>query len=98
MKKQLFIASLCHRGMLGGDLTADGNALTYRTAKLTVTRELRHLEMKYTDILAVTKDKAGVFPAVNIHMKNGKDYKFVVFLARKRLMDLVKSHGVNVIS
>ena len=54
--------------------------------------------MKYTDILAVTKDKAGVFPAVNIHMKNGKDYKFVVFLARKRLMDLVKSHGVNVIS
>ena len=29
-------------------------------------------------------------------MKDGKNYKFVIFFARKRFFELMKSRGVNV--
>ena len=96
MKKQLFIVSFCYRGMLGGDIIADENAITYKTGKLTIPAEFRNLEMKYADIAYVYRDKAGFLPAVSVHMKDGKNYKFVIFFARKRFFELMKSRGVNV--
>ena len=94
MKKQLFIVSFCYRGLLGGDIIADENAITYKTGKLTIPAEFRNLEMKYADIASVSRDKAG--PAVTVHMKDGKNYKFVIFFARNRFFELMKSRGVNV--
>ena len=36
MKKNLFIVSFCYHGLLGGDIIADDNAITYKTGKLTI--------------------------------------------------------------
>ena len=66
MKKQLFMVSFCYRGLLGGEIIADENAVTYRTGKLTIPAEYRNLEMKYTDIAYVYRDKAAFLPAVSI--------------------------------
>ena len=96
MKQQLFVVSFCYRGLLGGDIIADENAITYKTGKLTIPAEFRNLEMKYADIAYVYRDKAGFLPAVTVHMKDGKNYKFVIFFARNRFFELMKSRGVNV--
>ena len=94
MKKNLFIVSFCYHGLLGGDIIADDNAITYKTGKLTIPANLRNLEMKYTDIAGITEDRALFLPAVTIHMRSGESYKFVVFFARKRFCELLRSHGV----
>ena len=94
MKKNLFIVSFCYHGLLGGDIIADDNAITYKTGKLTIPARLRNLEMKYTDIAGITEDRALFLPAVTIHMRSGESYKFVVFFARRRFCELLRSHGV----
>ena len=96
MKKHLFIVSFCYHGLLGGDIIADDQAITYKTGKLTIPAEFRNLEMKYTDISYVYRDKATILPAISVHMKDGKNYKFVFFFSRKRFFELMKSKGVTV--
>ena len=96
MRKQLFIVSFCYHGMLGGDIIADEDAITYKAGKLTIKSEYRNLRMKYSDIAYVYRDKAALLPAVSIHMKSGKNYKFVIFFARKRFFELMRSKGVTV--
>ena len=96
MKKQLFMVSFCYRGLLGGKIIADENAVTYRTGKLTIPAEYRNLEMRYTDIAYVYSDKAAFLPAVSVHMKDGSNYKFVFFFGRKKFYELMKAHGVTV--
>ena len=44
--RQVFIASICREGVLGGGITADDEALTFRTGKVTVSPALRHLVLK----------------------------------------------------
>ena len=91
-----FIVSLCYNGLLGGTIIADENAITYKTGKLTIPSELRNLEMKYGDIASVSKDKALFLPAVSVHMKNGKRYKFAMFIGQANFFELMKSQGVIV--
>ena len=54
MKKYFFV-SLVKNGILGGDIVADSEAITYHTGKLTIPKEYRHLILKYEDICEVTK-------------------------------------------
>jgi hypothetical protein len=96
MKKQLFIVSFCYRGLPGGEIIADHQAVTYKTGKLTIPSEYRNLEMKYTDIAYVYRDKATFLPAISVHMKNGSNYKFVFFFGRKKFFELMKSQGIAV--
>ena len=96
MKKQMFIVSFCYHGLLGGEIIADENTVTYKTGKLTIPSEYRNLRMKYSDIGYVYRDKAGFLPAVSIHMKSGENYKFVFFFTRKKFFELIKSNGVTV--
>ena len=96
MKKQMFIVSFCCHGMLGGDIIADEDAITYKTGKLTIPSKYRNLRMKYSDIAYVYRDKAARLPAVSIHMKSCENYKFVFFLTRKKFFELMRSKGVKV--
>lgn len=94
MKKH-FIVSLIKNGILGGSLTADSQAITYHTGKLTVPPEYRHLVMKYEDISEVTKGWLFILPTVTVKMRNGKEYKFAVFFSRKRFVDTLTDMGMN---
>jgi hypothetical protein len=93
--KNYFIVSLVKNGILGGGMTADEQAITYHTGKLTVPQEYRHLVMRYEDIRDVTAGWLFVLPTVTVTKKNGDSYKFAVFFGGNRLLETLRAHGVN---
>ena len=88
--KKIFIASLCRNGILGGCIIADDESVTYKTGKVSVSPNLKNIEMKYGDIKGVSKDWLLCFPTVSAIMNNGETYRFIVF-RRKQFCDLLES-------
>ncbi len=80
--KKSFICSLCRGGILGGALYLDGSAVTYKTNKLTVDKAYRNLVLPLNEISELTW-KWLVFPVASFHMKNGAEYKFIIFNKRR---------------
>ncbi len=94
--KKLFLVSLCKNGILGGNIVADDEKITYHTGKLTVPEAYRNLEMRYNAITSVKKDGWLLFPTVTLQFKTGESYKFLVF-ARKRFLRTLNEMGVTAI-
>lgn len=76
--KKAFICSLCYKGLLGGGLYLDSETLTYKTNKLTVDKKLRNLVLPLNEIDEVAW-KQIVFPVATFRMKNGEEYKIMIF-------------------
>lgn len=76
--KKVFICSLVHNGILGGALYVDEQSITYRTNKLTVSKELRNLVLRISEIQDVTW-KWVVFPIATFHMLDQRNYKIIIF-------------------
>ena len=94
MKKYFFV-SLIKNGVLGGSIVADSEAITYHTGKVTVSREYRHLVMKYEDICEVSSEWLFVLPTVTVKMRNGNEYKFAIFFNRKHFVDTLIDMGIK---
>lgn len=73
-----FICSLCHKGILGGMLYLDKQAVVYRTNKLTVNEKYRKLVLPLKDVEEVTW-KWIIVPVATFQMKNGEAYKMIIF-------------------
>ena len=80
--KKSFMCSLCHNGILGGALYLDENSVTYKTNKLTVNKAYRNLVLPQNEIAELTW-KWVVFPVATFRMKNGVEYKFIIFNKRR---------------
>jgi hypothetical protein len=93
--KKYFVASLVKNGLIGGGISADSEAITYRTGKVTIPQEYRHLVMKYEDICEVSSEWLFVLPTVTVKMRNGNEYKFAIFFNRKRFVDTLIDMGVK---
>ena len=93
--KNYFIVSLIRNGILGGGMTADAEAITYHTGKVTVPAEFRRLVMKYSDIRQVETGRTLLMPTVTVKMQNGEEYKFAVFFGQKRLLEILREKGVQ---
>ena len=93
--KKYFVVSLVKNGILGGGIVADSEAITYHIGKVTIPQEYRHLVMKYEDICEVTMGWLSILPTVTVKMRNGKEYKFVVFFSRKRFVNNLRDMGVD---
>ena len=76
--KKSFMCSLCHKGILGGALYLDETSVTYKTNKLTVDKAYRNLVLSLDEIAELTW-KWIVFPVAIFRMKNGTEYKFIIF-------------------
>jgi len=87
--KPYFLASICKNGILGGGLIAEESALHYRTNKSTVPPEIRHIIMPYDHILSACPGWLLCFPTLSLTMKDGAQWKYVVF-GRRRLMKLLR--------
>ena len=94
--KRYFIVSLIKNGILGGVITADTEAITYHSGKLTIEQKYRHLVMRYKDIREVEAGWLFILPTVTVKMKKGEDHKFAVFFSRKRFIDTLKEMGADV--
>ena len=73
-----FVGSLCHNGILGGGLYLDSQSLTYRTNKLTVDKKYRNIVLPLQEIEEISW-KLILFPLATVSMKNGEQYKFIIF-------------------
>ena len=89
--KKYFIVSLVNHGILGGGIVVDSEAITYHSNKLTIPEKYKHLVMKYEDICEVTKGWLFILPMVIVRMKDGNEYKFVMFFSRKHFIDTIKT-------
>ena len=76
--KNVFICSLCHNGILGGGLYLTPQSVIYRTQKLTVTEKYKNLTLPLSEIKEISW-KCIVFPIATFHMKNGEEYKIIIF-------------------
>ena len=94
--KKYFIVSLIKNGILGSGMTAEAEAITYHTGKVTVPKEYRRLVMKYSDIRQVETGRTLLTPTVTVKMQNGEEYKFAVFFGQKRLLEILREKGVQV--
>ena len=96
MKTQHFMASLCWYGAQGGALKADDRGVIFAAQKLTLPDKLKKIKMPYNSIkLAVCRCALG-FPAVEITLDSGAEYKFIVF-GRERLLRILECHRVMVV-
>ena len=80
--RKTFICSLCHNGILGGALYLDEASVTYKTNKLTVDKAYSSLVLPLDEI-AELEWKRIVFPVAIFRMKNGAEYKFIIFNKRR---------------
>ena len=80
--KKSFICSLCYNGILGGVLYLDENSVAYKTNKLTVDKLYKNLVLPLDEIAEITW-KWVVFPVATFRMKNGVEYKFIIFNKRR---------------
>ena len=92
--REAFAASLCWYGAQGGGLYADDTGLVFRAQKLTLPDDLKRIAMAYSDIKLAVRCRSFVFPAVNILLENGREYKFIVF-DRKRLLKILGDKKVE---
>ena len=76
--KKVFLCSFCRGGILGGALYLDESSLTYKTNKLTVDKAYRNLVLQLDKIENLIWT-GGVFPIATFRMKNGEEYKFIIF-------------------
>ena len=90
-----FVVSLCKNGLIGGGITAEEDAITYHTGKVTVPKEIRRLVMKYEDIEGLTLGWLLFLPTVTVKLRGGAEYKFVVF-GRNRFVRTLVEMGVKV--
>ena len=76
--RKAFLCSLCHKGILGGGLYLDNQAVVYRTQKLTVSEKYRNLVLPLNEIKGISW-KWIVFPVATFYMKNGEYYEMIIF-------------------
>ena len=83
--KDAFIASLFHKGVLGGAICLQSDKVLYRTNKTHLQRNNPNLEIPYYRIKRVETGWAFCFPTVTLVMKGGPSYKFIIFNRRRFL-------------
>lgn len=84
--KKTFLASLCYKGAHGGGLFITDEFLAFRTNKLQLPKEMKFIQIPYTDIKNVSScSSLYLFPSILLTLNNGSSYKFIVFNREKCL-------------
>lgn len=82
--RDVYNVSLCKNGVLGGLMYIKETEIVFCTNKLTVDEKYRRFHMSFSDIKSITPGTSK-FPTVNVILKNGENYKFLVFSRKKFL-------------
>ena len=77
-----FACSIIYGGVLGGWIYIEGEGLNFRTGKVTVEERIRNLKLPYEEIKDITW-KTVLFPVATVSLKNGEDYRFLIFNKRR---------------
>ena len=88
--RKAFMCSLIHRGILGGGLYLDQQAVTFVCNKLTVEQEFKKLSMPFEKIESLTWQQV-IFPIAVFQLRSGEAYRFLVF-NKKRFMNYYQQY------
>lgn len=86
--KKAFYGSLCYQGIRGGAILMNDEAVLYKNQTLTLPDEYKNIKMPYKNIKKVTKESYLLFPAVTIYLKDGHNYKFIIFNRKRFFKEL----------
>ncbi len=78
MKKFFMCSIICSNGIVGGGLYLDKNAITFKTNKLTVDKQLRNLVLPLNRICEISWKRI-IFPIATFKIIGGEQYKFLMF-------------------
>ena len=78
MKRSFLCSLLCHNGLIGGTVSVEAHAITYKTNKLTVDKRYRNLVLPRQEICRLSLKRV-VFPIVTLQMTNGEQYRLLIF-------------------
>ena len=91
-----FAASVfCPYGILGGWIEVEEDRFVYRTTKLVMPLEYKEIQMKYVDIENAEAGWAMILPTIKLEMKDGRNYKFVIFSRKKFINIISKKNGTT---
>ena len=82
-RKDAFMASFFHEGVLGGAIYLQKDKAIYRTNKLQVEPQYRNLEMPYYNLEEIEIGWVWCFPTVTLSMESGVSYKFILMESEK---------------
>ena len=78
--KKTFSVSLCYQGAHGGGLLVTEDFIIFKTQTMQLPKEMQFIQIAYNDIENITNcSSLFVFPSINIKLKSGLIYKFIVF-------------------
>lgn len=92
--KNVFVCSLCYRGLLGGGLFVDENTITFKTGKITVEDKYRNLCINIDNIEKIVFNWK-VFPCYTFELKNTESYRFLIF-NKKRFDEFCNNRNIVV--
>ena len=75
MKRSFTCSIICQGGIIGGWISIDDKAVTYKTNKLTVDRKYRNLVLPLEGI----RELSWGWIIATVSMANGEQYKFLIF-------------------
>ena len=78
MKKSFICSLICHNGIVGGGIYIENTFIVYKTNKLTIDRKYRNLVLPFNEICELTWKRI-VLSIATFRMKNGEQYKFILF-------------------
>jgi hypothetical protein len=88
--KRAFYGSICHNGSQGGAIILDDIGINFKCQKITIEEEYKNMQLKYDKISTIQLCRSIlIFPGVQIYMKNGEQYKFIIF-NRKKFVQLLE--------
>lgn len=95
--KKTFWVSLCYQGAHGGGLYLTDDSMIFKTNKFQLPDNMKFIKIFYGDIKEVLSCKSlAIFSAIIIRLKNGLNYKFIVFNRKKILQYITNKLNTSV--
>lgn len=91
--KKAFYGSLIYKGVRGGAVIVNEDSVIYKNQTATLESEYKNIVMPFNDIEKIKQAGSFLFPTVIIHLKNGRQYKFLIF-NRKKFLNLLPCEGI----
>ena len=76
--RKTFMCSLCHNGIICGGLYLDLQSVTFKTQKITVDKKYKNLVLPLNEIAEIAWKRI-IFPFATFYMKNGEEYRMIIF-------------------
>ena len=95
MKKIFAVSHMCRNGIIGGFIYVTTERLIYQTGKVSIPKALRNIELPTSEISSAETGRFLFLPTVNFKMKNGGEFKYIIYSCKK-FFNALEELGVKI--